>query len=374
MKRRTPIWVHLITGGMTPAFWRECQRELDETNYALLRSACLFSTGMCAFLFLFTQAASIIAELDALYLWYTVGFAALTALTLTAVRRNKRWTGPVFYLYAAALFLLVIAVGTCYSKTIPAVTFHVFLLVIPVLYITRPIYVVLLSMVACAVFILATAMVKGDGFLVQNDILNAVCCCIVGIAFDVTIIDLHLQNIRGKRYFKQQSTTDELTGLPNRRRFDGYLTALLRARASRRGELCLMMMDIDDFKAYNDTYGHVQGDECLRRVSRALDRAARVHDVFLARFGGEEFVAAAMPHGQEADRIAQRLVKCVAELELPHTAAPGGHVTISVGHARWSDCSCATAEELLQRADEALYAAKRAGKDRAVGWTPGCTR
>jgi len=164
--------------------------------------------------------------------------------------------------------------------------------------------------------------------------------------------------------------SDALTAIPNRRSFDQTLRAQLR-RCTRTGlPMSVAMVDIDDFKRFNDTFGHLVGDDVLCTVSRAL--TAQVGGQpgpageLLARFGGEEF-AAVLPEspGPEAARIGELLVLAVRGTRLRQ--APDWPLTVSVGTATWQpgDPPLRPAE-LLHRADQHLYAAKAAGKDRAV--------
>ncbi len=149
------------------------------------------------------------------------------------------------------------------------------------------------------------------------------------------------------------ATTDSLTGLPNRRAWDDQLGQLL-ARARRTGEpLTVAMVDLDHFKAFNDTHGHVRGDALLATTARRF--AAQLRDVdLLARWGGEEF-ALALP-GCRTDVAA-------ASLQRLRTQVSHGQ-TCSIGHATWDGTE--SAEQLLARADAALYDAKASGRDRTV--------
>lgn len=357
-------------GQVEPTFFQENQAELHRTNYRMLRKACIFSSAMCLFLFCLTLINPMIGELSHFYFVYTLIFGVLTVLVLTVVNRRREFVAPIFYVFAAAIFILVIDVGTRRTPELPAVTFYVFLIIVPILFVTRPIYAVALSVAACMAFCITTAMVKGAGsYLAQTDMLNAICCTIVGIGVDVTIINLQLENIGSKRYLQHQSTTDELTGLPNRRGFDRYIEDKFKERREHGGNLAILMIDIDDFKSYNDTYGHIKGDECLCMVSRSLERVTQVHDVFLARFGGEEFVAVADYRSKETLRKgANRLVESVAELDMENTGAPAGKITISVGYATLQDTNARDFRKLMDCADTALYAAKAEGKNRSRMW------
>jgi diguanylate cyclase (GGDEF)-like protein len=158
---------------------------------------------------------------------------------------------------------------------------------------------------------------------------------------------------------------DGLTGLANRRLFD---EALVRehSRASR-GEqpLSLLMIDVDSFKAFNDAYGHVAGDDALRQVAQAIRVCLRRANDLPVRYGGEEFAVLSPGTPLEGGRhIAEKIRLAVRALAIPHAASAHGVVTVSIGVA-------ASARErflrdrnvLMAEADAALYAAKRAGRD-----------
>jgi diguanylate cyclase (GGDEF)-like protein len=161
--------------------------------------------------------------------------------------------------------------------------------------------------------------------------------------------------------FLDLSMTDALTGLPNRRALDrtiGHWSAEARA-------FCVVMIDVDHFKAFNDSLGHPAGDECLREVTAALSRVRPPVDHLLARFGGEEFtLVAADLDPFAAARLGGDLVATVARLAIPHPSRSDGEgvVTISAGVAlaRGTDAPRC----VFKAADEALYRAKRNGRNR----------
>ncbi|MFT4035252.1 MAG: sensor domain-containing diguanylate cyclase [Patulibacter sp.] len=170
---------------------------------------------------------------------------------------------------------------------------------------------------------------------------------------------LAFENVKLLAEVRALAVTDPLTGLPNRRQLD---TVLERATAQVRrghGTLAMMMIDIDHFKALNDTHGHQMGDEMLRRVARALDRDLAAGDL-AARYGGEEF-SIVMPgrSPQEVLAAANRLRRAVAQLGGP---VP---VTVSIGVA-WAPDHGVTRDTLIEAADAALYRAKRGGRNCVV--------
>lgn len=159
--------------------------------------------------------------------------------------------------------------------------------------------------------------------------------------------------------------TDPLTGLPNRRRLSDMLeTEWLRGLRS--GEpIGLAMIDIDNFKKYNDHYGHQDGDECLRLVARTIQGSIRSTDL-VARYGGEEFCIVMPATDTDGARlVAERARQAVTDLSEPHTGADTGIVTISVGLTA-AVPAAGQPDQLIKIADQALYEAKRDGRNRVA--------
>ena len=159
-----------------------------------------------------------------------------------------------------------------------------------------------------------------------------------------------------------RASTDALTGLPNRRYFDEYVAMLARRRRAE-DRVGVLMIDIDHFKAVNDTHGHAVGDDVLRAVGGAIAQAVREDDV-PARFGGEEFsVLLRNPSPDVAIEVAERVRRTVAQLDLTKVGVPSVSVSVGVAVARKPDSPLT---ELIEAADGALYEAKRGGRDRVV--------
>ncbi len=161
------------------------------------------------------------------------------------------------------------------------------------------------------------------------------------------------------------ATTDELTGISNRRELNRVLD-LETKRGAREGlPLSVLLIDVDHFKAFNDTYGHVEGDRCLQEVAAAISKAIRRPGDTCARYGGEEF-AVLLPNTSEegAWGRAEIIRKAVTSLNRTHSGNEAGHVTISIGVVT------STGEfeppELLKLADDALYSAKQSGRNKVV--------
>ncbi|HEY4231553.1 MAG TPA: diguanylate cyclase, partial [Thermoanaerobaculia bacterium] len=164
---------------------------------------------------------------------------------------------------------------------------------------------------------------------------------------------------------QQLSEIDALTGIANRRRFEDTLAREWRRATRDQLPLSLVMIDIDYFKSYNDTYGHQLGDECLRRVATEIREAITRPGDLVARYGGEEF-AAILPStpAKGAFAVAELLRLRVERIATRHQTSPLGVVTISVGVASMTPGESFAKETLVAAADGALYAAKRAGRNR----------
>lgn len=169
------------------------------------------------------------------------------------------------------------------------------------------------------------------------------------------------------RRLEALSLTDGLTGIANRRHFD-LMLAQAWGHAQRSGtSLALAVMDVDWFKPYNDHYGHPAGDACLQQVAQALSTTLCRSSDLVARYGGEEFVFLAQDTAVEgALDLAHRVSEALDRLQLPHERSPLGRVTLSIGVAAMVPQPGDLAEGLLQRADAALYEAKRGGRDQVM--------
>jgi two-component system, sensor histidine kinase ChiS len=174
------------------------------------------------------------------------------------------------------------------------------------------------------------------------------------------------------------ASQDGLTGIANRRHFDGVLDQELR-RSNRSGEpLALLLIDVDDFKAYNDCYGHQAGDEVLRQVARLCQTPLRRVTDLAARYGGEEFAVILPSVGLSgAMSVANSIVAEIANARIAHRRArAAAHVTVSIGVSATDVLAESNDRILIASADAALYTAKEQGRNQAVAarLAPNCNQ
>jgi diguanylate cyclase (GGDEF)-like protein/PAS domain S-box-containing protein len=178
-------------------------------------------------------------------------------------------------------------------------------------------------------------------------------------------VKLSLSNLKLREKLRAEAIHDPLTGLFNRRYLEETLARELHRARRRNSPLCVAMLDLDNFKRFNDTFGHDAGDSLLRELGRLVCGKVRKSDI-PCRYGGEEFVLV-LPDSSLADaehRVEQIRV-LIKELQIPHGDQLLGALTVSAGVAQ-ADEHSANPSELLRAADQALYAAKNAGRDRVI--------
>lgn len=167
---------------------------------------------------------------------------------------------------------------------------------------------------------------------------------------------------------RELSTHDYLTGLANRRRFDEFLEWEWRRALRLSNPIGLIMFDVDLFKSFNDHYGHLEGDQCLKQVAQSIASLMHRPGDMAARYGGEEFVGIlASTNLAEAKVIAEACRSKIEALQIPHRTSPLGIVTVSCGVSMIVPSDMSSQSVLVEMADKKLYLAKRAGRNRVEG-------
>lgn len=173
---------------------------------------------------------------------------------------------------------------------------------------------------------------------------------------------------KAEKELKEISTRDQLTGLYNRREFEKTIKKEWRNSIRKAAPISIIMIDIDNFKEFNDNYGHLAGDNCLQKVSKVMQNTLKRPRDFVARYGGEEFVAVLPDTDKEgASHVAEELRKNIENAKIPHKySSVSDFVTVSLGAATTNQADLLVYEELLDEADSALYKAKENGRNRYI--------
>ena len=233
----------------------------------------------------------------------------------------------------------------------------------------------------CAVIPIVAADLSADGASTVSEELGFLCMCGIDESdaqgagardlfyYKASLIqDILSVNISNARLsvVARRSATDALTNLPTRRLFDTALAREYRRALRYKQPFCLVMIDMDNFKGINDTFGHAEGDRVLRALAGLMRKEVRASDV-LARYGGDEFVML-LPQtlAEDARALLERVRRAASTLCLPN----GAQVGLSCGIAGWTGDPQQTPSDVLKRADQALYQAKQTGRGRVVVATP----
>jgi diguanylate cyclase (GGDEF)-like protein len=176
-------------------------------------------------------------------------------------------------------------------------------------------------------------------------------------------VKFHVEAKQNTDKLKQLASVDGLTGVYNRHFLDKSLLEQLKLSRRDNTALGLLMIDIDYFKQYNDTYGHLSGDTCLQQIAKCIESSLDRPTDLVARYGGEEFVVVLPNTPQEGVKlVAQRIMQAIFSLEIPHSGSNFTCVTVSIGGIS-AYASSLDHSELLGQADQQLYSAKRSGRN-----------
>jgi diguanylate cyclase (GGDEF)-like protein/PAS domain S-box-containing protein len=219
------------------------------------------------------------------------------------------------------------------------------------------------------------ALTRAGDFVWIRDVVHVVrdeqgnVSSLVGFMFDITERKRSEEQLAAlRKTLEQLSYQDDLTGVANRRMFDSVMEKEWNAARRSRQPLSLVILDIDYFKQYNDHYGHVQGDACLRQVAQTLLAASTRARDFLGRFGGEEFILI-LPDtdAPSAASVAERCRKLILELDIAHAGSGiGTRLTISAGVATIVPTEEGERVEFIRQVDKRLYQAKMKGRNCVV--------
>lgn len=216
------------------------------------------------------------------------------------------------------------------------------------------------------------ALTKDGGYVWIRDVVHVArregeVDSLVGFMFDISERKKNEEElIRLQEELKELSYKDSLTGIANRRMFDSIMDMEWVNSRRNHQPLSLIMLDIDYFKQYNDHYGHIKGDDCLKHVGQLLSTAATRSKDFIARFGGEEFVLV-LPETDaiSAQQVAERCRSLILDQQIPHENSKVSQIlTVSLGVGTITPSSDDEPKEFIEEVDRLLYMAKQNGRNR----------
>lgn len=346
--------------GVTKEVFHSCTEEIQTHNTVLMEKTLVLSivlfalyailgTFMEGFKETFPCYVLFLIIMSALYLYYRQMVAA--------GRKCETWHCSVF---VGILFLFCLIKEDFILYEWPGVLVHIVMIATFALYLMPFWYELCLCGSFMAVYLICAYFLK-ESQAFQLEMANA------SVSLGLSVLSAYLVDrerisyILSKKLLTNSSTVDELTGVYNRRDFNEKIIRAYEAEKN----LGLLMMDIDNFKSYNDTYGHLAGDECLHQVGTVLREVASANGCYVARYGGEEFaIFGTGMNLQEIRQIGWKVVAEVRELKIENQNSPLGIITISAGAAEKDVTRMKAYTDLINEADTALYQAKKAGKNR----------
>ena len=375
LRRALYTWRYCSLGRET---YKECLDKAFCNNLVSLRQANTVVVILAACFSIFPIAIE--KNLFKAGIYFAVAAFALV-LDIDARHRHKRNIPTsarrvyvMIVLYYINLIMFGIYLGVWSNPGTSAVTFMGFLIVALFLFVTPPTFNLYLTISAVIIFTVSTVMWKGYQEWVF-DIANALIASLMGLIFGwrITLYRLSavmfaskLEEERNEYY--NQSTTDELTQLHNRRFFMQTFQRYLTSCRDTDEWLCIAILDVDYFKRYNDRYGHPKGDEVLRALGGVLNDMQNGMGLFTARIGGEEFAALWFEKDRDGiENFVSRLREGIQALDIPYMVSDTAErVTVSVGVYMARCGTSSTLGEIYSFADKALYEAKNGGRNRAV--------
>ncbi len=335
----------------------------NKENLIMLKKLSLLGVGLMGVMTLFAFLFPYLYRMQSLYPPYFVAYALICALAFSQACKRRAHQAAI----ACALILVTAAfgmhLGIFYTRNGNANLYMVFLIIMPMLFLTTPLFTRLFAFVVCAVFSVLTLLFK-DVAHYEIDITNCWVCYIISMVGTHMIDTVRMENIDARRRLYGEALIDGLTGLNNRRAFTAHMETLHPKLLTDAARVTVYMIDIDIFKIFNDTYGHVEGDRCLVELGEIFQTLSERYGLFIARYGGEEFIAVSADASLDAPGVGQAIVDEVFDKRMPFATSPYGRVTISVGCADSRAGGGNNDFDLINNADMALYHAKEHGRNR----------
>ncbi|MDR0453041.1 MAG: GGDEF domain-containing protein [Treponema sp.] len=290
---------------------------------------------------------------------------------IRAAKYSGEFFYPVFFFYILTVLLFGIYFDVFCRQNQNATGFIILLVCFQSVFRIRALHNLLWVAGMAVAFSTAAVLFKPAGIW-RTDVVQVTIAALTEVALSWHVSYMTIKEMianyslsKDRDKFREESVRDELTGLANRREYQNVVRFYVNANQHVRQTVCVIMLDVDFFKNYNDCYGHQKGDEVLKAIGGVLKQLIKEEKVFAARVGGEEFIVLWTENRiAEAERVAIKLLNMIADLNIPHArsvAAP--YVTASLGLYVLRGEVADSAEDLYREADYVLYEAKARGRN-----------
>lgn len=344
--------------------------EVADTNLSMVKTISIFISfiGIVVIAMAFTFFAAPLLALIYVMIICLEMIAYACAAFICKMKRRVHASYVLSSIYLFHMLLISSILGTVYSTKESALVFAVILVISQIIFVMPPILTTCMGSLSLALTFVLSYFAKTAEYF-RTDILNCSCVFLLSILIGWKITKIRVEEadsrnraIQLSRELENLSMVDQLTNLGNHRSFQKKYYDLYDELRNTTGKIGIIMMDIDKFKMYNDSYGHLQGDDCLRQVGECFGKLQN-ENVQAFRFGGEEFVV--IVQGEECSNIreiAEAYRKSIEDRAIIHEYSPVSNVvTISVGVCLESPSVITLPMQLVDMADRALYLSKNAG-------------
>lgn len=337
--------------------WDNCKKEIFKLNKKVLRIlSCIIFVIFCYL----TIISAIVDNLNAMTFHLCMGI--IVSFIIGAVARRKINIKYIIgILYITYLLIMITAVDI--AKYIPedSITFIIVCVIIYCMSVFDKYYRVALFTVFMVLLYIISISCLNIVEITSFDLINVSTCTLLSIFLGGVLRKLHLENLYLKHKHIIKAKTDQLTKLNNRRALD----SIEKEKDSYKKVEALIMIDIDNFKIYNDNYGHQQGDECLVMVSKVFNKYQNRYNIDFFRYGGEEFTGIIWNNeNMDALKICQRIIRDIRKLEIKHEKSEYKVVTLSMGLVRQNKKNSIQISKMIEKADKLLYKSKETGRNK----------
>ncbi len=348
---------NLSYGGQTRAFFRDQRDRIIAQNCATMSSFCFAIAVVLFLVFIGSFFFEYLAARSTVFLAFMLFFVALGVVMITMPRRDIAASGRLFYFYLLVIYFFGFIIGVTIDGSYDGLVFNILTIIVPLVF-TVSLGTVALYLIPIHILYYIFCFTCLSRSQASISVIHASIALCSTFFIHTVVLSSKVYVLAVNEQLRMMCEIDELTGLPNRRSFNHFIASAYTANTN----LNLAISDIDNFKDYNDVYGHLVGDDVLRNVSFVLSKFAESNGIFVARFGGEEFVFVDNRHSaNEFSKLIHDLVQDVYDMNIVNQYSPVGRISISAGIAdKFGTASC---DDLLEKADKALYRAKSAGKN-----------